>query len=526
MTIKLISADISGNIRIARKETDMNIVILENEYWWVGEIVRGHEMPYSRESVGEFDLEDAWECDQFAPLMLSSKGRYVWSDRSFRGEISGGMIKLYGDGEFKLCEGYKNLKGAYLAAMKAHFHFDGNMPDSLFWKAPQYNTWIELGTNQTSDGILEYAESIIKNGLKPGVLMIDEGWQQDYGVFEFNKSKIPDPGELIDKLHKMGFKVMLWTTPLTSAAGDRFKELRDKNFLVRDKDGKPAVREWWCGYSAVIDLTNPNAVKWYQEQLNSLIDRYGIDGYKLDAGDRYFYRDDDIICGNIPAREQTKAFNKIGESYRFNEYRAAWNFGGHAVVARLHDKKHSWNDFGLNTLIPHTIIQGLCGYAYCCPDMVGGGMEDSFKTGAALDEELFTRWAQANALMSMMQISIAPWRVLKKENAELVKAAIKLHEEHGDLFYSLAQNASKTGEPIVRHMAYEFPDGGFETENTQFMLGGDILVAPVLEKGAVSRTVRIPEGKWKTADGKVYEGCQSVTVDVPIDKLFYLKKID
>ena len=502
----------------------INVKMLDGEYWWFGHVIRGHEMPYNAETDTEFDLYGGgFDSDQFSPLFLSSKGRFIWSDKYFKGSFCDGEIRAEGSGEFDLCEGNGNLKGAYLAAMKKHFPFSGKMPDELFWRAPQYNTWIELKTNQTTDGILKYAQSIIDNGMKPGVLMIDEGWQQEYGVFEFNKSKIDDPKALIAKLHEMGFKVMLWVTPLVSAAGDRFRELRDQNLLIMDNENNPAIRSWWCGYSAVIDFSNPKAVEWYNSQLKSLMERYDVDGFKFDAGDAYFYRNDDIIYGDCDSREQTSNFNEIGENYAFNEYRAVWNFGGRGIVTRLQDKRHSWDDYGLNMLIPHTILQGLCGYAYCCPDMVGGGMDGSF-VGKEIDSELFVRWAQTNALMGMMQISISPWRVLNKENSELVKKAIKLHEEYSDVFYSLAKHASKTGEPIVRHMAYEFPDEGFETENTQFMLGSDILAAPVIEKGAESREVRLPLGKWFASDGKLYDGGKTVTINVPLDKMVYFKK--
>ena len=68
-----------------------------------------------------------------------------------------------------------------------------------------------------------------------------------------------------------------------------------------------------------------------------------------------------------------KYFNIVGEKYKLNEFRAAYDFGGRAIVSRLHDKDHSWVVRGLNALIPNTLAQGLLGYAYCCPDMVGGG---------------------------------------------------------------------------------------------------------------------------------------------------------
>ena len=87
----------------------------------------------------------------------------------------------------------------------------------------------------------------------------------------------------------------------------------------------------------------------------------------------------------------------------------------------------------------------MLGYAYCCPDMVGGGILDCFNKGQKMDEELFVRWAQANVFMGMMQMSVSPWRVLNEENAARVVKALKLHASLGETFYRLAQNAAQTG---------------------------------------------------------------------------------
>ena len=143
-----------------------------------------------------------------------------------------------------------------------------------------------------------------------------------------------------------------------------------------------------------------------------------------------------------------------------------------------------------------------------------------------MDEELFVRWAQANALMGMMQMSIAPWRVLSPESYAMVKDAISLHEKFGPIFYDLAVHASKTGEPIVRHMAYEFPEQGYEAVNDLFMLGSDYLVAPVVEKGQREKIVRLPEGaRWINDRGEEFEGGTTVTEAAPLDRLVYYKKI-
>ncbi len=70
-----------------------------------------------------------------------------------------------------------------------------------------------LGYNQNEEDILDYAQSIIDNGFTPGIYMIDEGWSEDYGVYDFYPGRFTDPKGMIEKLHQMGFKVMLWVTP-------------------------------------------------------------------------------------------------------------------------------------------------------------------------------------------------------------------------------------------------------------------------------------------------------------------------
>lgn len=497
----------------------LHFQMLPNEHWWGGMVKKGHMLPMTSQGVWHLDPDDTQESDQFAPLFLSSCGRYVWSERPFVLDAQDGEVTCSGTGDICLHEGFGTLREAYLAACKMHFPFTGTLPDSLFFTLPQYNTWCELCTEQTAEGILNYAKGILAQGLPAGILMIDNGWQEDFGVFEFNLRKIPDPKGMMDALHRMGFTVMLWVTPIIASAGARYEQLLDEGWLIRTAQGEPAIRKWWSGYSAILDLTNPDAASWFHGQLQSLMTRYGIDGFKFDAGDGYFYADDDLVHTPMLGREQTAVFDKIGAMYPLNELRAVWKYGGQPIVSRLHDKRHTWDESGLNTLIPQTIMQGLLGYSYCCPDMMGGGIVDYFQHRSLLDEELFVRWAQANACMGMLQMSVAPWRILSAENSARVVAAMQMHVSLGPRIYELARHAAATGEPIVRHMAYQFPGQGFEGVCTQFMLGSDLLVAPVLEKGATDKTVCLPLGRWQSENGDIYPGGQRVTLPVTLDTL-------
>ncbi|MDH5399979.1 MAG: hypothetical protein OEX02_17650, partial [Cyclobacteriaceae bacterium] len=190
---------------------------------------------------------------------------------------------------------------------------------------------------------------------------------------------------------------------------------------------------------------------------------------------------------------------------------------------RLRDKNHSWED--LQKLIPDLTSQGLMGYAYVCPDMIGGGEINSFLDLSEIDQELIVRSAQVHALMPMMQFSVAPWRVLSEENAQLCLEAALLHEEMGDYILAEAKKSAQTGMPVARPMALAYPDSGYELIKDQFMLGDDILVAPVVKKGQYQRNVVLPKGKWKSDDGKTYKGGKDISIEVPLERLPYFRRI-
>ncbi|GJM73710.1 hypothetical protein HMSSN036_59260 [Paenibacillus macerans] len=94
-----------------------------------------------------------------------------------------------------------------------------------------------------------------------------------------------------------------------------------------------------------------------------------------------------------------------------------WKLGGQGLIQRQRDKKHTWDDDGLGGLIPNAIAQGLLGYAFNCPDMIGGGMDGDINSpDFRFDSKLFVRYTQCAALFPVMQFSMAPWRVLRATN--------------------------------------------------------------------------------------------------------------
>jgi alpha-glucosidase len=465
--------------------------------------------------------------NQAAPFLLSNKGRYVWSNEAFAFEFREGVLIVHSDFEkIEPISSGKTLRDAYVSAMQKHFPPSGKTLNPLMYKMPQYNTWIELGSNQNQKDLLKYTEGVIKNGFPTGVFMIDDGWANHYGNFEFDSRTFPDPKGMMDTIHAKGFKVMLWVTPFVSPDSREFKELTKLKGVILKKDSKrPAIVKWWNGYSGCIDFANPKATDWLRGKLKSLQQRYGIDGYKFDAVDFEFYQP--LPNGAYPnepsnakGTEQAELFNRLGAEFDFNEFRASWKMGNQPIAQRLQDKQYSWDE--LKLLVPDMVSAGLIGHAYTCPDMIGGGLLSNFENidYNKFDQELMIRSAQTQAMMPMMQFSVAPWRVLDAKHLKICREAALLHAKMGEYIYELAQKTAKEGEPIVRHLEYAFPNQGFESCDDQFMLGDKYLVAPMVVKGT-TREVRLPKGNWVDELGKKYKGGQTVKIDVPLERLAY-----
>jgi alpha-glucosidase len=469
--------------------------------------------------------------NQAAPLLLSTNGRFLWSEQPFQFSLSGNQLIVQSIDNISVERGGATLAEAYQQASKKYFPPSGKLPDTLLMSRPQYNTWIELTYNQNQEDILKYARAIVENGLPPGVLMIDDNWAPYYGNWTFRKDRFPDAKKMMDSLHGMGFKVMVWLCPFISPDTEQFRYLRQKRALLFDNKGDTSLRwkdakeplliNWWNGYSAELDFTNPEAVQWFSEQLQKLQTGFGVDGFKLDAGDMEYYPAHALSYRKATPNEQSELWGQFGLQFPLNEYRAMWKRGGEPLVERLRDKLHTWED--LQKLVPNLVAAGLLGYAFACPDMIGGGDFVSFIGRDKLDEDLVVRSAQVHALMPMMQFSAAPWRVLDSSRFAAVKKAVALRMRFTPYIMQLANEAAINGAPIARSMEYVFPHQGFERTKDQFMLGDKIMVAPVMEKGT-QRRVRFPKGRWKGEEGAVIKGPGVKTFSVPIDKLLWFER--
>lgn len=514
------------------------------ENWWGAANFFGAKMPFTAKTDLEIDLRRNNYHNQCASFLLSDRGRVVWADAQAKFTLRNGEIAVEAASDIVVEQGGASLPEAYRHAMRTWFPASGKMPDPLFFSAPQINTWIELTYHQNEKDILAYAQSMLDNGVPAGVLMIDDTWQAGYGDWRFEPTRFRDPKGMVDRLHGMGYKVMLWMCPYVGMDLPAFRRIawgvnpddvrgyprKGGFFTVKGSkparngriDAKPCL--WWNGISAFLDFSHPNANAWFAETLDGLARDYGVDGFKLDGADLSAYLLDDrdasdpqATCGSL-----NNGYAAYALKYPFCEIRNLWRMQQMPVVVRLHDKPHTYE--ALRRIVADMIGAGLIGQPFICPDMVGGGEWTTFIPGSPFDPELFVRSAQIHALCPMMQFSASPWRVLDAEKQKIVRDTVALRQKFAPAIVALARKAAADGEPILRNLEYNYPGQGYAAVIDQFMMGTDLLVAPQMDKGAASRPVVVPPGTWKADDGTVVVGPKTITVQTPLARLPHFVK--
>ncbi len=502
---------------------------LEGECWWGGAVAQGMEMPIAKGGAG-YELNGTINRtdNQYNALFVSNRGRYIYVENGCILNFDGnGLITISeAKGEVDISAGHGTLKEAYRAAAAKHLYCGKAVPEEMVL-SPQYSTWVEMLRGIDRQKVEAYAESIVGGGLPAGVLILDDGWMSDYGDWTFAAEKFPDPKKMTEKLHEMGFKVVLWVCPFVNESAPVYGSLAAEGALVRSRTGEVAVRRWWSGTSAVLDMSSPAAGKWLSGVLDGLMEKYGIDGFKFDAGDPQYYDSDDKTYGGVSPNGQSKLWAQFASRYEYAELRACVGMGGYPIVQRLADKNSSWTGKkGILSLIPNMLQAGLSGYPYCCPDMVGGGQEADFGSGKGHDDEFMARSCQCAALMPMMQFSYAVWNRSSEPVRRIVKNCVELRGRYGGYLRGLLRESGRTRDPLMRHMEYEFPGQGMERVNDQFMLGDKLLVAPVLYKGTREREIVLPRGRWKyMPTGEVLDGGRTVRASAPLDVLPYFEKM-
>lgn len=412
------------------------------------------------------------------------------------------------------------------------------IPNKIVFIRPVFSTWVEFKKDVDQEKVMDLVENLRKYKFPCSVIEIDDKWEEDYGDFTFDSSKFPDPKGLVNAVHNEGYLATLWVHPFINYESENYQYAKSKNYFVLDPEkDEPAHVVWWDGAGGLIDISNPEARRWFNGKLENLKKTYGFDGFKFDAGDGDFFpiaRSGNRIArpiklgrtyGGLTPNQYTDEWLRfIAENqYDLAEARVGYLAQRFGIIAREGDKESVWElDNGLHASITQALILSLIGYLYIMPDMIGGN-----QYGHKCNKELFVRWVEAASLMPIVQYSITPW-TYDDEAVEIARRYALLHESLGDYYVSLAEKAEERGEAMLCPLVLRYEgDEGCTHINDEFMVG-NLLVAPVIESGRNERTVYLPKGTWLDFwNLKEIEGLSEAIAEAPLNLLpLYIEKHD
>lgn len=377
-----------------------------------------------------------------------------------------------------------------------------NTYTDLTGKAPLVPDWsygLWLSTSFTTDydekTVLEFVDGMAERNIPLSVFHFDCRWMKEleWCNFDWDKSKFPDPEGLLKKLHDRGLKICVWINSYIGQKSPLFEEGAKNGYFIKNEDG--SVWQWdkWQAGMAIVDFTNPEATKWYQDYLKKLV-AMGVDCFKTDFGERiptegvkYYDGSDPELMHNYYTYLYNKAvYDVLVETKGADE---AILFARSATVGGQQFPVHWGGDCSSNypsmaESLRAGLSFGMSGFGYWSHDIAG------FEDQASPD--LYKRWTQFGLLSSHSRYhgSTAykvPW-LYGDEAVDVAREFTELKLQLKPYLLKMAQETHETGVPMMRAMVLEFPDDPTcEDIDTQYMLGDDLLVAPVFREDGVAR---------------------------------------
>ena len=364
---------------------------------------------------------------------------------------------------------------------------------------PDWSYGLWLSTSFTTDydeqTVMQFVDGMAERHIPLSVFHFDCRWMKEleWCNFEWDPDKFPDPEGLLKKLHDRGLKVCVWINSYIGQKSPLFAEAAAKGYLIKRRNGQVWPWDKWQAGMGIVDFTNPEATRWYQDKLRHLMDQ-GVDCFKTDFGERIPVDDVVYYDGSEPElmhNYYTQLYNKavydvVAEVKGADE---AILFARSATVGGQMFPVHWGGDCSSNypsmaESLRAGLSFGMSGFGYWSHDIAGFEDEPT--------RDLFKRWTQFGLLSSHSRYhGSTAYKVPWLYGDEAVEVTREFTELKGRLTpYLIAQSkiTHETGVPMMRAMVLEFPDDpSCEDIDTQYMLGGDLLVAPVFSEDGTAR---------------------------------------
>ncbi len=378
-----------------------------------------------------------------------------------------------------------------------------------------FGLWLTTSfiTSYDESTVTSFIQGMADRDLPLHVFHFDCFWMREFNWcdFEWDTRVFPDPAGMLKRLKERGLHICVWLNPYIAQRSPLFAEGMQKGYLLKRPNGDVWQCDDWQPGMGIVDFTNPEARQWFGDKLRALVDM-GVDCFKTDFGERI---PTDVVYydGSAPV----KMHNYY--TYRYNrtvfEVLREKRGDGEAVVfarsATAGSQKFPVHWGGDNESTFESMAEslrgglslGLSGFGFWSHDI--GGFAGTPPT------DVYKRWIAFGLLSSHSRLHgnasyRVPW-LFDEEAVDVLRFFTKLKCRLMPYLYAHALEARDRGIPLMRAMLLEFPDDPTcDYLDRQYMLGGSLLVAPVLTpEGDV--TYYLPAGRWTNLlTGKVVEG--------------------
>jgi len=433
-----------------------------------------------------------------------------------------------------------------------YFFAGGSVPEVVhayteltgrMWMPPRWALGFQQSrwSYRSAKEILDVAKNFRKRRIPCDAIYCDIDYMDGYRVFTWNPKTFPRPREMIQKLRKMGFRVVTIIDPGVKNDGGYVvcRDGKKRGMFLKKPDGSWFSGNVWPGECVFPDFTSPRVRQWWKPWHKKLLD-VGVAGIWNDMNEpavwnhpggtmpleiRHEYEGQGAThqrAHNVYGFNMARACHEALRALRPNERPFVITRAAYAGIQRYSmvwtgDNQSLWEQFAVS--IPECLNLSLSGVPFCGSDVGGFGRDC---TG-----ELLARWTQAGAFFPFFRNHTAtgtrrqePW-TFGREVEDICRRYISLRYQLLPYFYNLFHEAAQDGTPIMRPLFWEFPDdpNGYAVDD-QFLLGPSLLVAPVMQPGACERAVYLPPGQWYDYWTKqVFKGEQYVGANAPLEML-------
>lgn len=381
----------------------------------------------------------------------------------------------------------------------------------------------------------EIAAKLREHRIPCDSIHFDIDYMDAFKVFTWNQELFDDEKQMIADLRADGFKPVTIIDPgvKVEPGYDVYEEGMARGYFATTPDGDVYVNKVWPGDSVFPDFGQPAVRDWWSDKQKYLID-LGIAGVWTDMNEPASFNGplpDDLIFAD---EERITTHAEMHNTYGHNMVKATFSgwrrhsdvrpfvitracYAGSQkyTIAWTGDNHSIWSH--LQMAIPQLCNMGLSGMSYAGTDVGGFGSD--------VTPELMARWVQVGCFSPFFRSHCAkfsanqePW-VMPPAVLEIFRKYVELRYQLLPYFYDAARACSLTGLPMMAPLVLFWQnDPNVRELNDEFMLGRDLLIAPVVEQGATKRLVYLPAGSWYDYwTHELFEGGQHIIADAPLD---------